>query len=302
MQAKLLRQITPPEDLVRIAYDGLGGAPATSAADLDVTIYTIPTSICSQRIRLTLEEKQVPYTDYSVNIREMENLQPWYLEMNPRGVVPTLKFGERALFDSLTIMLFVDAYFEGPALRPVDPAHCETMIAWLKRMDEFPVRDLSYRWQLERVKKGQPDYWSPGMHGNVLAALEKHPEHRELYERKLREWDDIQACVHDAAHMAQAEAMAQALAADVETALGAGDFLVGGTFSLADISAIATLMRLQCGCGLTLWGDGLRPKLEAYVERLKMRDSYRPGLLDPYRGSPVFSLEGDCWFPARRAA
>jgi glutathione S-transferase len=302
MQAKLLRDITPPQDLVQIAYGSPSTVKPVNAEGLDVTVYTIPTSICSQRARLTLEEKKIHYHDYSVNMREMENLEPWYLAMNGRGLVPTLKFGDRTLFDSVTIMLFVDAYFEGPLLSPSDESARAEMIGWLKRMDEFPTRDLSFRWQMERTKKGQPDYWTPALYDNVREAMEKFPEHRALYERKLQEWADIQKCVNDPAHMAQAERTADELAADMDAAVSQGGYLVGGAFSLADISAIATLMRVQCGCGLKLWGDGLRPELEGYVERLKSRDSYRPGLLDPYRGSPVFNLEGECWLPMRRAA
>ena len=222
--------------------------------------------------------------------------------MNPRGVVPTLGFGGHSLFDSMTIMLFIDNYFEGPRLSPSDPALRERMIGWLTRLDEFPVRDLSYQWQVERVKRGQPDYWTMAMHDNVLHALAKFPEHRELYEIKLREWKDIEDCVSDPAHMAGAERMAQDLADDVEAAVGSGEYLVGSVFSLAAVSPLATLMRLQCGCGQKLWSAGLRPALHAYAERLKARGSYKPGLLDPYKTSPFFALEGDCWMPTRRAA
>lgn len=302
MQAKYMRHLTPPDDLLEIAHAMPETVTPVVSAGLDVTIYTLPTSICSQRVRLTLEEKGVPYRDHSVNIREFENLQPWYVAMNPRGLVPTLKFGDRTLFDSLTIMLFIDNYFEGPRLSPSDPALRKQMVAWLTRMDEFPVRDLSYRWQLERVKQGQPDYWTLGMHDNVRRAMAMFPEHRDLYDIKIAEWKDIEACVNDLGHMAKADKMAQDLADDMEVAVQSAGYLVGDAFSLADVSALATLMRLHCGCGQELWSNGRRPNLQDYAERLKVRDSYFPGLLDPYKVSALFALEGDCWMPMRRAA
>jgi tetrachloro-p-hydroquinone reductive dehalogenase len=302
MQAKHLRHIVPPQELIDIAHARPADVQPVDPATLPITIYTIPTSICSQRVRLTLEEKGVAYTDYSMNMPEFENLQPWYLVLNPRGLVPTLTFGDRAIFDSMTIMLFVDNYFIGPRLGPSNPDARQTMIAWLTRFDKFPVHYLSFRWQLERVKQGAPDYWTPSMHDNVLRAMERHPEHRDLYQRKLVEWQDIVESVNDETSMQAVERSAYALADDLEAALGTSDYLIGDRFSLADITALSTVVRLQCGCGLTLHDDSKRPRLDAYIERLKRRPSYQPGLLAPYSSSAVFALQGDCWFPRRNAA
>ena len=302
MQAKHLRHIVPPQDLIDIAFASPADVQPVDPATLAITIYTIPTSICSQRVRLTLEEKGIAYTDYSVNMQESENLQPWYLALNPRGLVPTLRFGDRVIFDSMTIMLFVDNYFMGPTVGASDTKARQTMIAWLTRFDKFPVHYLSFRWQLERVKQGAPDYWTPAMHDNVVRAMELHPEYRELYQTKLVEWHHIVASVSDETMMQGVERSAYALADDLETALSASDYLVGDRFSLADITALATVVRLQCGCGLVLHGEGKRPHLDAYIERLKSRPSYQPGLLAPYSSSAVFALQGDCWFPRRNAA
>lgn len=297
MQAKLLRHIQPAEDLREIAAALPGSVTPVDPAGMDLTIYTVPTSICSQRVRMTMGEKQLRYTERTVNGHAMENLQPWYLKINPRGLVPALTFDDRSIFDSKTMMTFIDNYFIGPRLSPTESGAHASMHAWVKRFDEFPVRDLSFRWQLQRMKKGQPDYWTPGMHDAVVRAMEIHPENRELYQRKLDEWQDILTCVNDASHMAACERQAQDLASDVDAAVSGDAYLVGASFTLADISAIATLVRLQCGCGLRLWGNGLRPALERYVERLKQRPSYQTGLLDPYSQSEVFKLEGDCWYP-----
>jgi glutathione S-transferase len=72
---------------------------------------------------------------------------------------------------------------------------------------------------------------------------------------------------------------------------------VGDALSLADITALATIVRVQCGCGLSLHGNGLRPHLDAYIDRLKRRPSYQAGLIAPYGPSAVFNLQGDCWYP-----
>ena len=116
------------------------------------------------------------------------------------------------------------------------------------------------------------------------------------------EWQDIVESVADQELMEAVERSAYALADDLESTLGTSGYLVGTRFSLADITALATIVRLQCGCGLMLHDRGTRPHLDAYVERLKRRSSYRPGLLAPYGRSAVFALQGDCWFPRQAAA
>lgn len=212
-----------------------------------------------------------------------------------------MSFGDRSIFDSMTIMLFVDNYFAGRRLGPRDVRSREVMIGWLKRFDAFPVHYLSFRWQRERVKEGAPDYCTPGMHDNVVRAMELHPEHRKLYQRKLDEWENIVSSVDNEKLMQEVEQSAYAIADDLEVALSASEFLVGDELSLADITALATIVRVQCGCGLALHGSGRRPHLDAYIDRLKRRPSYHAGLIAPYGPSTVFKLQGDCWSPLPKA-
>ena len=60
----------------------------------DLTLYDHRTSICSQMARLALVEKGLPHTRRSVDIMETnEQFEPWYVALNPKAVVPTLKIG-----------------------------------------------------------------------------------------------------------------------------------------------------------------------------------------------------------------
>jgi glutathione S-transferase len=298
MQAKLLRHLVPTGRIAEIALASPGSFAPSLAKQGDVVIYTIPTSICSQRVRLALEEKGVAYRDQTISIPDLENLRPWYLQLNPRGLVPTITVGDESLFDSATIMRFVNNFFDGPSLAPRQPEQSIRMDEWIKRSDEFPVRDLSYRWQLQRAAEGMPNYWRPFMHENLLKARAIYPEYAELYERKLEEWADIERCVADPTHMQLQEQLAQKLADDADKVLSEQTYLVGDTYSLADVSLTPLFVRLQCGCGLSLWGMGRRPHLERYVEEVKRRPSYDPAILAPYRAIPhVNVIEGPCWLP-----
>lgn len=86
------------------------------------TLFHILPSSCSQKVRLVLAEKQVPYTGKLVNIGPaMENYEPWYVRLNPRAVVPTLVHGETVITDSARILRYVDDTFDGPSLMPKTP-------------------------------------------------------------------------------------------------------------------------------------------------------------------------------------
>ena len=52
-------------------------------------------SSCSQKTRIVLNMKDLKWSSHEVNLGKSEHFLPWYLGINPRGLVPTLiKDGE----------------------------------------------------------------------------------------------------------------------------------------------------------------------------------------------------------------
>lgn len=50
-----------------------------------ITLYHHPLSVCSMKVRLALEEKGVAWSGRIIDIvKTQEQLEPWYLELNPR--------------------------------------------------------------------------------------------------------------------------------------------------------------------------------------------------------------------------
>src|SRR5690606_35009157 len=117
------------------------GGPAMD----DVTLYHALPSLCSQKVRLALAEKGVAYRAREVDIGpSMENYEPWYVRLNPRGVVPTLQHGDRVVTDSARILRYIDANFPGPALLPAEIEARAVAEALLDRQDRLRLRELSY--------------------------------------------------------------------------------------------------------------------------------------------------------------
>jgi glutathione S-transferase len=66
-------------------------------------------SACSQKVRILLAEKGIEYTSHHVNLARKQNATPWFLGINPRGVVPVLAHDGVVHVESNDIMEYADA-------------------------------------------------------------------------------------------------------------------------------------------------------------------------------------------------
>jgi len=68
------------------------------------------------RVMLTLEVKGLGYESKLLEFSKGENKAPAYLQLNPRGKVPTLKDGDFVVYESLAIMAYLDRKYPAPLL------------------------------------------------------------------------------------------------------------------------------------------------------------------------------------------
>lgn len=71
-------------------------------------------STCSQKVRLMLGELEQEWTSHPVNLIKQENSTPWFLGINPRGVVPVLVHDGVVHVESNDIITYLDATFSKP--------------------------------------------------------------------------------------------------------------------------------------------------------------------------------------------
>uniref|UniRef100_A0A5B7BX57 Putative glutathione S-transferase DHAR2-like n=1 Tax=Davidia involucrata TaxID=16924 RepID=A0A5B7BX57_DAVIN len=69
----------------------------------------------SQRVLLTLEEKKVPYQLHLINTSEKPQ---WFLEVNPEGKVPVIKFDDKWIPDSDVIVNHLEEKYPHTPLSP----------------------------------------------------------------------------------------------------------------------------------------------------------------------------------------
>jgi glutathione S-transferase len=80
------------------------------------------------RVMLTLEVKGLAYQSKLLEFSKGEHKTPVYLQLNPRGKVPTLKDGDYVVNESLAIMSYLDRKYPEPPLFGKTPE--ETGLIW----------------------------------------------------------------------------------------------------------------------------------------------------------------------------
>lgn len=102
-------------------------------------LYHSPISTCSQKVRLVLAEKNLPWTSRMITFADGDHLKPDYLKINPNGVVPTLVDGGDPIIDSSVINEYLEDVYPDIPLRPHEPKARARMRAWRQYIDEVPT-------------------------------------------------------------------------------------------------------------------------------------------------------------------
>ena len=257
-----LREHCPPPSIERADGDSL-------SFDRSVVLYHFGPSICSQKVRLTLAAKGVNWENREVDLFLDENLEPEYMRINHRGVVPTLIDAGYTVFDSASIMRYIDRNFAGPSLIPEDEEKNKLMHHWLDAQDQFPIRGLTYgnvKGVLGKLVRSD----TPKRIGKIQRLLRENPDLAADYKAKLRDaeqWIDEQSNTTVVNKInTEMESLLDQLGQQVKVR----KWIVGDEFTLADIAWMTILARIDfIGLAPVMWGGGKRPAVKEYYERLK---------------------------------
>lgn len=195
-----------------------------------ITLYDSPGSPCARRVRIVLLEKGLRWTTQLVDLTKMEQKRPAYLRLNPNGVVPTLVHGERVIYESNVITEYLDEVFPAPRLYPQDPWERAQAKMWqafeLAMAKEFrPLIYLRVIGPFDRLRPKEA----------VLADVRRSTDDPAHLDWVNRVYDGVAVSEDEAALLAGQ--LYQRLD-HLERALDRKAFLVGGSFSIADVSVL----------------------------------------------------------------
>lgn len=235
-----------------------------------IELYHALTSTCSQKVRMCLAEKNLDWVDRRVNLAANENLTASYLAINPNGVVPTLVHDGNVIVDSSVICEYLDEVFPRPALSPPDAVGRAAMRAWMRFLEEVPtaaIRVPSFHMALARRFE----------HLNTddfrAHVADVRPLRKNFYRRMGTEGfskEDVDESLDELNLTIER----------MQSALANGPWLMGKSFTLADIVVMPAIDRLA-DLGLArMWEDRF-PRVTEWYARLQARPAfakaYEPG-------------------------
>jgi glutathione S-transferase len=228
-------------------------------------LFTAHNSICTQKVFLTLIEKDLPWASEYIDLFNNQQYRPEYLKLNPKGVVPTLIHEGRAIIESTLICEYLDEMFPEPALAPVSAYERSQMRRFSKHIDEGvfeATREISFSAMFRDKMKAMTQEQRDGRFRNI-----GDPGRRA---RMISTYE--QGC--DSPFVEQGIFAFEKLFQEMEDELVRGqDWLVGRAFSLADINVIPFAARLDYLNLLGVWAAD-RPSVQAWWKRARSRPSF----------------------------
>jgi glutathione S-transferase len=88
-------------------------------------------SLNVQKVLWAADGCGVAYERTDVGLAFGGNDQPWYLNMNPNGVVPTIDDGGRIIWESNSAVRYLAAKYAAGTLWPVDPGQRSEADRWM---------------------------------------------------------------------------------------------------------------------------------------------------------------------------
>jgi glutathione S-transferase len=247
-----------------------------------LTLYHYWSSVCSQKARLCLAEKGLEWESRHVDLfNDFDHWKPEYVALNRKAVVPTLDHDGRLLIESNVIIEYLDDAFPENPLKPDDPYERARMRLWIYDSEEIAhkhVNTASYnpRHAVRLATRYSADELATVMSGHP------NPEIRERVVRRARE--GVPPEEEEFAYQALG-----ALLDRMEADLAGGPWLVGGMYTLANISMASYVNRIDALPRPEMLSPSLRPRVADWWQRLQAR----PGFVEafsfpnPVAGDPM---------------
>jgi len=101
-----------------------------------VHLFHFDVSNCSQRVRICLSEKNIPWESHLVNLISNEHASSWFQKINPKGLVPVLVHEGQIITESIEIIKHLDSSFPENTLYPTEGMSRSIVDELLEMADE----------------------------------------------------------------------------------------------------------------------------------------------------------------------
>lgn len=224
-------------------------------------------STCSQKVRLCLAEKRLPWQSHFVDLRRFQHLEPEFLALNPAAMVPVLRDGALVIRESLVINEYLEDAYPEPALRPRGPAERARMREWTLYVAQEPTWAVKVP-SFERNIR--PELASRYSAGEIEAIAARMPD-RETAARWVKAAREGFSAVEIKSSL---DRLARTLDR-MEAALAGVPWLAGEEYSLADVDMAPFVHRIAALDSALI---EQRQRVAGWYERVQARPAFRTAM------------------------
>jgi glutathione S-transferase len=242
-----------------------------------VHVFHFAGSSCSQKVRIFLNLKGIPWESHPVDIHGNENFRERYLGINPRGLLPTMVLDGAVHIESNDILAELEKNFPEPKLIPAGRESEITELLEHENDLHLDLRTLSFRFAFGR-NDGPPkpaaalETYRNGGSGTVQGQ----PDANKDREIKFWEWATAEGFTDEAC---RASALKFQTAYDeLDKTLADNDYLMGDALSVVDIAWYIYTSRLAMA-GYPF--ERLHPHVEAWRAKLHQQPEFAEEIQGP---------------------
>lgn len=230
-----------------------------------LTLYNAAHSTCSQKVRICLAEKDLPFEDIRLDLgKNKDHLKPEYLKLNPNGVVPTLVDDGHVIVDSSVICEYLDERYPHVRFTPDDVVARAKMREWMRFLEEVPTAAV----RVPSFNMGfLPRYEGLDRRRFEQEQSDIRPIRKQFYRRMGPQGfkrEDVEASLEQI----------EKTCARMEAALSVGPWLIGDHYSLADIIVAPLIDRMNDLGYSSLW-EPAYPRVADWYARMQARPAFQ---------------------------
>jgi glutathione S-transferase len=135
-------------------------------------LYTHPYSTYARRVRIAIREKGIPCEEIMVDMAARKHREPEYMALNPYHRVPTLVDGDLALYESTSILNYLESLHPQPPLIPADPKAAALVDMHMKLCDiQFTRQAGAIIFPKRFLAK---ERWDERLFADMRAEIDRH--------------------------------------------------------------------------------------------------------------------------------
>ena len=226
-------------------------------------------SACSQKTRIILNMKDLKWVSHEINLGKKEHFTPWYLGINPRGLVPTLIMDGSVYIESNDIIQLLDKKFPQNKLVPKNFENKMNELLCHENNLHLDLRTITFRFTQDRGKTPRTTEDLKNFSNGGTGTVEGKADPDKI--REIEFWEKVASeGITDQAVKKSAERFRSSLES-LDKTLAKNQYLLGNTISILDIAWFIYVNRLIF-CGYPI--KRLHPNINKWLEPLHKRPEF----------------------------